>query len=178
MLRNTLIAIGVTMLIVATTAEITLPPKPVLFYNPSASAPIGWYKLEGKSPLKVGAQVAAYAPDWARKLADERQYLSYEYPMIKTIWASPGAEICVQNNRISVPNYPVITSLSQDSLGRDMPKLSGCFILKADEYFLVSPDVQTGFDSRYFGAVSIDNILGTVEYLGNPKITHSRKSGE
>jgi conjugative transfer signal peptidase TraF len=172
MLKNTLIAVGVTMLIVATTTEISFPPRPKLLYNPSASAPIGWYKLGDKSPPKVGDQVAAYAPDWARKLADERRYLPYEYPMIKTIWASAGTTICTHNNRSSVPNYPVITSLSQDSLGRDMPKLSGCFTLKTDEYFLVSPDVQAGFDSRYFGAVRRENILGRVEYLGNPKITH------
>ena len=172
MLRNVFIGIAVTLLIVATGTEISFPPKPKLFYNPSASAPIGWYKLEGKSPPKVGDQVAAYAPDWARKLADERRYLPYEYPMIKIIWASSGATICTKNNRVNVPNYPVVTSLSQDSLGRDMPKLSGCFTLKADEYFLVSPDVQAGFDSRYFGAVPRENILGRVEYLGNPKITH------
>ncbi len=172
MLKNILIGVAVTLLIVATGTEISFPPKPKLLYNPSASAPIGWYNLADKTPPKVGDQVAAYAPDWARNLADERRYLPYEYPMIKTIWASYGTTICAQNNRISVPNYPVIISLSQDSLGRDMPKLSGCFTLQPDEYFLVSPDVQAGFDSRYFGAVRRKNILGRVEYLGNPKITH------
>ena len=175
MLKNILIGVAVTLLIVGTGTEISFPPKPKLLYNPSASAPIGWYKLADKSPLEVGDQVAAYAPDWARKLADERRYLPYEYPMIKTIWASSGTQICTHNNRISVPNYPVIIRLSQDSLGRDMPKLSGCFSLKVGEYFLVSPDVQAGFDSRYFGAVRRENIIGRVEYLGNPKITHLRE---
>ena len=178
MLKNALIGIAVTLLIVATGTEISFPPKPKLLYNPSASAPIGWYKLEGKSTLKVGDQVAAYAPDWARKLADERRYLPYEYPMIKTIWASSGMQICAQNNRISVPNHPVIKSLPQDSLGRDMPKLSGCFTLKADEYFLVSPDVQAGFDSRYFGAVIGTDILGKVKYLGNGRFAQTGKSAK
>ncbi len=98
--------------------------------------------------------------------------------MIKIIWASSGTQICTKNNRISVPNYPVIKSLSQDSLGRDMPKLSGSFTLKPDEYFLVSPDVQAGFDSRYFGAVRGTDILGKVEYLGNGRFAHSGKSGK
>lgn len=175
MIKKTLIAVGITALILATSVEISFPPRPKLLYNPSASAPIGWYKLQSNVPLKIGKQVAAYAPDWARNLADQRRYLPYDYPMIKTIWASSGTEICTKNNRISVANYPVITSLSQDSLGRDMPKLSGCYTLKADEYFLVSPDVQAGFDSRYFGAVHRENILGYVEYLGNPKITHKQE---
>ena len=175
MLKNVLIGMGATLLIVATGTEISYPPKPKLLYNPSASAPIGWYKLVNTSTLKVGDQVAAYAPDWARKLADERHYLPYEYPLIKTIWARSGATICSKNHRVSLPNHPVIISLSQDSLGRDMPKLSGCFTLQTDEFFLVSPDVQDGYDSRYFGAVRGRDILGKVKYLGNPKITHSRE---
>lgn len=193
MLRNILIGMGITLLVVATTAEIKFPPRPAVLYNPSASAPIGWYRLRDNSPLKVGDQVAAYAPEWARKLADERQYLPYEYPMIKTIWASSGTQICTENNRTHVPNYPVIIRLSQDSLGRDMPKLSGCFTLKPDEYFLVSPDVQTkrrgvsvseqpgfinGFDSRYFGAVEAKNILGKVEFLGNRELSRGGEKRE
>ena len=43
---------------------------------------------------------------------------------------------------------------------------------------LLSPDVQTGFDSRYFGPVGLENIVGRVEYLGNSKnLKLSRKVG-
>ena len=56
-----------------------------------------------------------------------------------------------------------------------MPALSGCRVLKSGEYMLLSPDVQTGFDSRYFGPVSIENIIGHVEYLGN---LSNKKSSE
>jgi len=48
-----------------------------------------------------------------------------------------------------------------------MPMRSGCIVLAAGEYLLMSPDVQTGFDSRYFGPVRIENILGAVEFLGS-----------
>jgi hypothetical protein len=41
---------------------------------------------------------------------------------------------------------------------------------------LLSPDVQTGFDSRYFGPVMLENIIGHVEYLGNSKNLKSRKN--
>ncbi|MCF6275924.1 MAG: S26 family signal peptidase [Robiginitomaculum sp.] len=103
------------------------------------------------------------------RLAHERDYLPYNYPLIKTIWAMPGAYICIQNYRVSVPNRPDIYQLKQDGLGRDMPVISGCFTLGNDEYFLISKDVQTGFDSRYFGPVSKENILGRVQYLGERK---------
>ena len=50
-----------------------------------------------------------------------------------------------------------------------MPQKAGCHVLKEGEYLLISPDVQTGFDSRYFGPVGIENILGAVQYLEDSK---------
>ena len=55
MLKNILIGVAVTLLIVATGTEISFPPKPKLLYNPSASAPIGWYKLVDKSTARKSA---------------------------------------------------------------------------------------------------------------------------
>jgi len=169
MIGKVLISSGAMLLIVASSVEIAFPPKPVLLYNPSESAPVGWYRLRPKDTLENDDLVAAYAPETARRLAHERGYLPYNHPLIKTIWAVPGAYICIHNTRVRVPNRPDIYQLSQDGLGRDMPKLSGCFTLKADEYFLISKDVQTGFDSRYFGPVTRENILGRVQYLGGRK---------
>ena len=175
MLGKFMIAGIITAAIIGSTAQIILPPKPVLLYNPSASAAIGWYRLSPDQPLKLGSQVAAFAPDWARELADERGYLPYDYPLIKTVWAVEGDEICYHDLSLSVPKYPDIDLLAQDVLGRDMPVLSGCTTLEEGQYMLLSPDVLTGFDSRYFGPVWLDNILGPVEYLGNRK--RAKESG-
>ena len=167
MIWKALMSIAAMLLILASSVEIAFPPKPVLLYNPSESAPVGWYRLRPKDALTNDILVAAYAPETARRLAHERGYLPYDYPLIKTIWAMPGAYICIHNKQVSVPNRPDIYQLAQDGLGRDMPLLSGCFTLGNDEYFLISKDVQTGFDGRYFGPVSKENILGRVQYLGN-----------
>ena len=169
MLGKALIAGVITLAVIGTSGQMLFPPKPVLFYNPSYSAKIGWYKLRVDAPIVTGSQVAAYAPDWARKLADERGYLPYDYPLIKTVWAVEGDEVCFVNQSVRVPKRPVIAILGQDVLGRDMPQKSGCIVLGPGEYMLLSPDVQTGFDSRYFGPVRAENILGVVEYLENPK---------
>jgi len=167
MIWKAIMSIAAMLLILASSVEITFPPKPVLLYNPSESAPVGWYRLRPNDALKNDVMVAAYAPETARRLAHERDYLPYDYPLIKTVWAMPGAYICIQNMRVRVPNRPDIYQLAQDGLGRDMPSLSGCFTLRHGEYFLISKDVQAGFDSRYFGPVSKEKILGRVQYLGN-----------
>lgn len=166
----------ITAAIIGTTGQIVFPPKPVLLYNPSYSAQVGWYRLTTNEPPKLGSQVAAYAPDWARKLADERGYLPYDYPLIKTVWAVEGDEVCYHKTSVSVPKHPDIAVQVRDVLGRDMPVQSGCHVLGAGQYMLLSPDVQTGFDSRYFGPVGFENIVGQVEYLGDLKNKKSQET--
>ena len=173
MLGKFIIAGIITTVIIATTAEIVFPPKPAILYNPSPSAKIGFYKLSQKEPPRIGLQVAAYAPEWARRMSDERGYLPYDYPLIKSVVAVKGDEVCYHKMGVSVPDGSVVPVQLRDRQGREMPVKSGCIILKSDEYFLVSPDVQAGFDSRYFGPVKLENILGTVIFLGNPKTPNS-----
>ena len=176
MLFKSLIAGVMTLAIIGTAGQIIFPPKPVLLYNPSESAAVGWYRLSPDEPVILGAQVAAYAPEWARRLADERGYLPYDYPLIKTVWAVHGDKVCYNSQSVSVPKRPDIPVLGQDVLGRDMPQKSGCIVLKSGEYLIISPDVQTGFDSRYFGSVGRENIVGVVQYLGDSKSLKSSKS--
>jgi len=114
MLGKMLIAGVLTLAVIGTTGQILFPPKPVLFYNPSYSAQVGWYKIKPDAPIISGVQVAAYAPEWARKLADERGYLPYDYPLIKTVWAVHGDEVCYHNQSVSVPKRPDIPVLGQD----------------------------------------------------------------
>jgi len=154
MFRAALIGAAAICLVVATAAEISFPPRPKLLYNPSNSAPIGYYSIGSKEHLNIGDQVALYAPDWARHLADERDYLPYDFPLIKTIAGKSGDRICGSGEIVSVPNYADITRLSRDSLGRDLPSTEA--------------GLEFGFDSRYFGPVPGETILGVAHYIGNP----------
>jgi len=140
-----------TAAIVGTTLQIALPPRPKILYNPSSSAPIGWYQVIDNYAPKRNDLVAAYAPDWARKLADERSYLPYEYPLIKSVLAIEGDEVCYHIDRVSVPNG-------------------------AGEIWIASSDVQAGFDSRYFGPINLNMLIGGVEYLGNGRVPKRRRS--
>lgn len=166
MLKKTIIAGGITLLILANIGEISTPPLPKLLYNPTESAPVGWYKIQANRPINVGDKIAVYPPDWARKLGDERRYLPQHYPLIKSVWAVEGTEICYENGIVRVPNYPDIAVLVQDSLGRDMPVYEGCYTLLKNEIFLASNDLDASWDSRYFGAVGKNNVLGHVDYIG------------
>jgi len=162
-----LIVYGATLsLCVATAHQIVSPPAPKWIYNPSPSAPIGWYELEPEVAILRGSKVAAFAPAEARKLGNDRGYLPTHVPIIKSVWAIGGDRVCAENGVITAPNRPDIYAAAQDGLGRKMPVLQGCFVLKADEVFLVSTDVQTSWDSRYFGPVRQSDVLGVVQHYG------------
>ena len=166
MMMKLVLAAGITALCAGVSLQTIMPPRKKYIYNPTPSAPIGWYKVEANDNVKVGDFVAAYAPTSAMELAVARQYLPSNIPLLKSVWAVEGAEVCFEDARVSVPNYPVLTRYRQDNLGRELPVLSGCFILKPNEVFLISTEIPNSFDSRYFGAVSLENVLGSAIFLG------------
>ena len=161
-----LTALGATALCGATVWEMIVPPTPRLIYNESPSAPIGWYRIDPDGALKRDVMVAAFAPADARNLADERGYLPHSVPLLKTVWATSGEEVCRFGAKIEAPNRPVLTASPQDGLGRDLPRWDGCITLSETQVFLISTDVKTSFDSRYFGPVPLQNVLGAAEFLG------------
>jgi conjugative transfer signal peptidase TraF len=166
MLIRVLGTLSLAVLCTASLVQIVRPSIPRLLYNPSASAPVGWYKLSPNHSAQRGDLVAALPPKNGAALAFEREYLPPNIPLIKTVWAVSGEEICHESGQVLVQGRPALVVLKQDVLGRSLPSRSGCYRLSKDEVFLVSIDVQTSFDSRYFGPVKRENILGRVKYLG------------
>lgn len=147
----------------------TMSFAPKILYNPSPSAPVGFYILKKEIPVRKGAFVAAYAPQWARGLAAERGYLPYDLPVLKTVWGEPGDKVCAAKSYISVDGNPDIPLRHIDSSEREMPRWNECRTLQSGEYFLISTDVQTSFDSRYFGPVREEDILGNAHILFRTK---------
>ena len=169
MLMRLIPAAAVTAFCAASLWQIIYPPKPKLIYNTTISSPIGWYAVERKRPLQRDDLVAAFAPQTARNFADVRGYLPDHVPLIKTVWAIGGERVCHDGQWVRVPNRPDISVLGQDGLGRALPVMSGCYTLNADEVFLVSTTIENSWDSRYFGPVSDELILGPVRYLGKER---------
>jgi conjugative transfer signal peptidase TraF len=156
------IALGICLLGLSTTEK---PPK--LIYNPSSSAPIGWYAVTHKDDYKAGDMVAAQIPDWAAKMAQARGYLPIGAPVIKTIIATPGTQYCIRSRTLIVPNYPPFSHHSFDSQEREMPvQPDGCRSLNSGEYLIGSTTYERSFDSRYFGSVEHADLIGTVELIG------------
>lgn len=131
---------------------------PRLFYNPSASAPVGLYWLT-QQPGGRGDLVLVWPPDRVKTLAATRQYLPAGVPLIKRIAGIAGDEICALDDEILVNGTVLAARLDRDSKDRPMPKWHGCHVL-ADEVFVLMTEVTTSFDGRYFGAVPRASVAG------------------
>lgn len=144
----------------ALAASSFIRPVPLVIYNASASAPLGFYRVLPSNLLRHGDLVLVKTPESVRGLAAERHYLPLDVNLVKRIAALQGDRICAINGVVSIDGKHVVTQLRADSAGRQLPHWSGCQVLSADEVFLLMESVPDSFDSRYFGPVSVDSVLG------------------
>ncbi|MEO0883036.1 MAG: S26 family signal peptidase [Pseudomonadota bacterium] len=141
-------------------------PRPTLLYNPTSSAPKGWYIVDRNAGIKVGDLVAAFLPDKAADLAITRSYLPSDIPVIKTVWADAGTEYCVEQGWFKTDGRPPLRIHPLDSQGLMMPAYqNGCRRISRGHYLLISERIETSFDSRYFGEVGRESILGQADLI-------------
>lgn len=135
---------------------------PRLIWNASASLQIGLYRLEPTRAVAAGELVAYRpAPEWSRAFA-ARGYLPDGVPLLKPVAAIAPSVVCRCESRVFIDGRKVADALEKDRAGRPLPRWSGCIALGADAVFLLAPDVPDALDSRYFGPVDRENLLGRV----------------
>ncbi|HEN8704071.1 TPA: S26 family signal peptidase [Pseudomonas putida] len=144
-------------------AALTTPP-PRLVYNASDSVPVGWYLISPANSLASGDLVLVRLPPEASSLAALRGYLPANVPLLKTVAAIAPQRVCVQGSQVRIDGVLVARRLRWDRQGRAMPTWQACRRLVGDELFLLSSN-PASFDSRYFGPVSVDAVIGRAQPL-------------
>ena len=139
--------------------------SPFLIFNASASAPIGLYRLLPPGPIEYGELLLVRTPQTVRALAAERNYIPSSVPLVKRVAALTGDTVCAAGPTLTINDRWVADRLSFDREGRPLPAWTGCRKLAPDEIFLLMVDVPDSFDSRYFGPVSADAIIGRLTPL-------------
>ena len=151
-----------SMLLGLATLAVTAGADPPyrLVYNPSESAPRGWYALIPARHPTTGDWVLAHLPKPIAQLADERSYLPIHVPILKRIAAQKGDEVCSAGGGVFIDGHLVAQLLKDDSRGRPLAHWSACRTLKTLELFLLSSYSPFSFDSRYFGPVKRVAVMG------------------
>ncbi|MBW4653863.1 MAG: S26 family signal peptidase [Kaiparowitsia implicata GSE-PSE-MK54-09C] len=138
--------------------------SPLLVYNASNSVPVGWYRIAHARRLAVGDLVLVHLPPGAMTLAAQRGYLPTSVPLLKMVAATAPQHVCVQSNQVLIDGKLVARQLRRDRQGRPLPTWRVCRRLVDDELFLLSSNPES-FDSRYFGPISTDAVIGLAQPL-------------
>ena len=141
----------------------SVEPMPRLIFNPSPSAPTGFYRVHEVRELRRGDLVLARVPEAYRSFVIERGYLSENVPLIKRIAALSGDHVCYRKGVDFVNGIAVAMPLDKDGMGRPMPIWKGCRSLEFQEFFAVMSDVKSSLDSRYFGPLELFLVIGKLE---------------
>jgi conjugative transfer signal peptidase TraF len=159
------IALAMTLIAGSLIALSVRQKGPAVVYNPSPSAPLGYYRTLASTPLQRGDWVLVEAPEFARRLADARGYLPANVPMIKAVAALAGDRICADDNRITINGTFAALRLRLDHRGRPLPWWTGCRTLKSGEIFVLNRAAPGSFDGRYFGPISRQSVLARLVHL-------------
>jgi conjugative transfer signal peptidase TraF len=140
-------------------------PLPRLVWNASASAPLGLYRATPGAPIRVGDIVIARLPPAMRSLAAQRHYLPLGVPLVKRVVAVADDPICARGNTVTVNGKRLVRRLTNDRLGRALPRWAGCRTLGPGEIFLAMPSIRESFDGRYFGPTAQSDVIARAEPL-------------
>ena len=131
-----------------------------LLINLTDSAPHGAYAVVPITELKKGTFIAFELPVSVRHELGPRPWLKDDALFIKPVGAIPGETVCVNDSEVKVANQYIGPVFTSDYLGLPLPKLRGCFKLKAEEVFPLSRYSERSFDGRYLGRLHRGDLLG------------------
>ncbi len=155
--RRLLLLAAMTIALVALAWPKTSIPR--LYWNASASIPIGLYILTDRVPVRNQLAVIRL-PEPARALAATRAYLLANALLIKPIAAGIGDTVCRHGPIVRINGRLRALAAMRDGRQRFLPRWHGCHRLTTSEVFVLST-VSGSFDSRYIGPIDNRHVLGT-----------------
>ena len=160
--------VGMLLGITALFAAGCLKPSIRLVYNPTDSAPRGWYVVVPMTRAHPGDYVVALLPSDTATLAATRGYLPRSVPILKQIAAVAGQLVCIRDTVVYIDGNAVARTLDSDAKDRPLTAWTPCRHLISDELFLLNPHNQASFDSRYFGPLDASFVRGRAIPLATP----------
>lgn len=134
--------------------------SPLMLYPSSASLPMGIY-IRSFGPPNAGKIVAFTPPESAKRYQQARgQALPQGFLFMKPIIAGSGDRVCNSADGLFVNDRPLAFTASHDVNGMALPMWQGCGQLGKGQYFTFSSHVPNSFDSRHFGPIKAETILG------------------
>ena len=157
--RRVLIVVGIAALL---TLAISPRRSPLVLFNRTPSLPTGFYMHCGQRARR-GDVVAFVLPPAAWPYAHLRGE-STDVLLIKHVLAHGGDFVSTLSGELRVNGMRVGSIASVDSAGRPLPHWSAARVLSGDELVVGSSHARS-FDSRYFGPIHANQVLGVYRRL-------------
>lgn len=141
---------------------------PHVLLNTTPSEPPGLY-VRSAAPPAVGQLVVFHAP------AEAKRYINSAIPslrhgtVLKAVAAGEGDRVCTTSGRLVINGRDRAAIAQTDHQGRTLPHWVACRVLAPEELFVFSDRVANSFDSRYFGPVRRDQLVGVYRQLSWPR---------
>ncbi|NKB82782.1 MAG: hypothetical protein GKS05_13320 [Nitrospirales bacterium] len=156
LVAGTLLLIGVVSFV---------KPTPIMVYNHSPSLPEGVYWLSSFHPDSYAMGDIVVIPTttnaWPSGFA---HHLNPGATLLKIIIAGPGDEACTTNGSLVINGEVWGHIYRTDSRGNPIPLIPFCDPVP-DGHVLVGTHHERSFDSRYFGPISTQMIMGNAHPL-------------
>ncbi len=143
---------------------------PLIIYNSSDSMPRGFYSVS-KIPARRGDIVLIRLPKAVAEFAAQRRYLPSHIPLLKRLSGKEKDWVCQIGDTFRINGVLIAPIRTEDRLGRDLPVWRGCLRLAKHQIFVFG-DHPASFDSRVFGPLNGESILGVARPLWINKKGH------
>ena len=161
--RSTLLMTALAALGPASSLLFDIAPR--LAWNASASAPTGFYRIHpGRTP-RLSDMIFITPPAPLATWMARRHYLPLGVPLLKHVRALPGQTICRSGATVWIEGKAVARALETDRFGRPLPVWTGCHRMRRGQIFLLNAEAPDSLDSRYFGPIGSDGLIGTATPL-------------
>ena len=138
-------------------------PDPWLLYNHTPSVPVGWYVYQSHD-VKNGDVVAFRLPRPAHNYARLRNQ-STDVLLLKPVVAMAGDHVSTVNGQLRINGQRVCPIPTRDTHGRALLRWLGSRQLTDCELFVYSAQITNSFDSRFFGPLHLDDVIGVYRKL-------------
>jgi type IV secretory pathway protease TraF len=147
-------------LLIASAALPEAIQNPPIIINETISMAKGAYARTGDlGHLEVGDIVAMPMNASAKAYLGDKLGYPADTMLIKRVSGLAGDVMCRDGATVTIERKSV-QAFFKDTMGNDLPTWSGCHTLLPNEVFLLG-DHAGSFDSRYFGAVTRQELSGT-----------------
>jgi conjugative transfer signal peptidase TraF len=140
---------------------------PAILINTTRSEPFGLYRLVPHEPREYrrGMMIVFSVPDAYQSLVYGRGWLRQGVPLLKTLMALAGDQVCVDETHFEVNGRTLGPVYAADSAGAPMPRIRGCFTIPPGYFLPAGTYHPRSFDGRYIGPQPLTAVMGEARPL-------------